>query len=166
MCRTEFQLLSNTVLCQWHTHRAYGQRNIIFYILYLNLPFGEVLFSPQFYWEIIDTHHYLSLGFPGGTSGKDPTCQYRWHKRLGFHPGLGRSPREENGNPLQYSCLENPIDRGTLRATVHRVAQSQTQLKWLSLHALYKFKAYNKMAWFPYVLNWLPQYVHLTFIFS
>ena len=44
----------------------------------------------------------------------------------GSIPGLGRSPGEGNGNPLQYSCLENPMDRGAWRATVHGVAQSQT----------------------------------------
>ena len=44
----------------------------------------------------------------------------------GSIPGLGRSPGGENGNPLQYSCLGNPIDRGALWATVHGVAQSQT----------------------------------------
>ena len=42
---------------------------------------------------------------------------------------------EENGNPLQYSCLENSVDRGAWRAAVHRVSQSQIQLKWLSMHA-------------------------------
>ena len=42
---------------------------------------------------------------------------------------------EGNGNPLQYSCLENPVDRGAWWAAVHRVAQSQTQLKQLSMHA-------------------------------
>jgi len=42
---------------------------------------------------------------------------------------LGRSPGEGQGNPLQYSCLENPMDRGTWQATVHRVTQSWTQLK-------------------------------------
>ena len=41
-------------------------------------------------------------------------------------PGLGRSPGEGNGNPLQYSCLENPIDRGAWWATVHEVTKSQT----------------------------------------
>ena len=44
-------------------------------------------------------------------------------------PGLGRSPGEGNGNPLQYSCVENPMDRGAWRATVHRVRQSWAQLK-------------------------------------
>ena len=47
---------------------------------------------------------------------------------LGSIPGLGRSPGEGNGNPLQYSCLENPTDRGAWQATVHGVAKSQTRL--------------------------------------
>ena len=42
-------------------------------------------------------------------------------------PGLGRSPEEGNGNPLQYTCLENPMDRGACRATIHGVTKSQTQ---------------------------------------
>ena len=48
---------------------------------------------------------------------------------IGSNPGLGRFPGEGNGNPLQSSFLENPIDRGTWQATVHRVSQNQTQLK-------------------------------------
>ena len=44
-------------------------------------------------------------------------------------PGLGKSPGEGNGNPLQYSCVENPMDRGAWRATVHRVRQSWARLK-------------------------------------
>ena len=47
---------------------------------------------------------------------------------LGCIPGLGRSPGGGNGNPLQYSCLENPMDRGTWQAIVHEVPKSQTQL--------------------------------------
>ena len=47
---------------------------------------------------------------------------------LGSIPGLGRSPGEGNDNPLQYSCLENPMDGGTWWATVHRVSKSRTQL--------------------------------------
>ena len=46
----------------------------------------------------------------------------------GLIPGLGRSPVEGHGNPFQYSCLENPMDRGALQATVHRVTQSRTRL--------------------------------------
>ena len=48
---------------------------------------------------------------------------------LGSIPGSGRSPGDGNGNPLQYSCLENPMDRGTWQATAHRVAKSHRQLK-------------------------------------
>ena len=53
----------------------------------------------------------------------------------GLIPGLGRSPVEENGNPLQYSCLENPMDRGAWCTVVHGVAKSQTPLKQLSTQA-------------------------------
>ena len=53
---------------------------------------------------------------------------------VGSIPGSGRSPGGEHGNPLQYSCLENPTDRGAWQATVHRVAKSWTHLKQLSTH--------------------------------
>ena len=53
---------------------------------------------------------------------------------VGVSPGLGRSPGRGNGNPLQYTCLENPMDRGTWRATVHGVTKCQTLLKRLSTH--------------------------------
>ena len=55
---------------------------------------------------------------------------------VGSIPGLGRSPGGGHGNPLQYSCLENPIDRGAWQATVHGVAKSQTGLSNLA-HAMY-----------------------------
>ena len=53
---------------------------------------------------------------------------------MGSIPRSERSP-EGNGNPLQCSCLENPIDRGAWQATVHRIAKSRTQLKWITVHA-------------------------------
>ena len=65
------------------------------------------------------------LGFPGGSDGKEPTCNAG---DPGSIPGLGRPPEGGHGNPLQYSCLENPKDRGAWRATLHGVAKSQTQL--------------------------------------
>ena len=61
------------------------------------------------------------MGFPGGSDGKEPACSA---ENTGLIPGSGRSPGEGNGNPLQYSCLENPMDRGAWQATVHRVAKS------------------------------------------
>ena len=64
-------------------------------------------------------------GFPGGSDSKASA----WSAGdLGSIPGLGRSPREENGTPLQCSCLENPMGRGTWWAAVHGVAKSQTPL--------------------------------------
>ena len=54
---------------------------------------------------------------------------------LGLIPGSGRFPGGGHGNPLQYSCLENPMDRGAWQATVHRVAKIWTQLKQLSMRA-------------------------------
>ena len=65
------------------------------------------------------------MDFPGGASGKEPACQCRLDIRdMGSIPGLGRSPGGEHGNPLHYSCLENPMDKGAWRAAVHRIAQS------------------------------------------
>ena len=65
----------------------------------------------------------MYLGFPGGSDGKEFTYDAG---DLGSIPGLGRSPGEGNGNPLQYSCLENPLDRRAWRAKVHGVAKSTT----------------------------------------
>ena len=59
-------------------------------------------------------------------SGKESACNAG---DLGSIPGSGRSPGEGIGNPLQYSCLENPMDRGAWWATIHRIAQSWTRLK-------------------------------------
>ena len=63
------------------------------------------------------------MGFPGGSDGKESACNAG---DLGLIPGLGRSPGEGNGNPLQYSCLESPMDRGAWWATVHGVIESDT----------------------------------------
>ena len=57
---------------------------------------------------------------------KNPLANAGDIRDLGSIPGLERSPGEGHGNPLQYSSLENPVDRGAWQATVHRVAQSQT----------------------------------------
>ena len=64
-------------------------------------------------------------GFPGGSEVKALACNAG---HLGSIPRSGRSPGEGNGNPLQYPCLENPMDRGAWRVTVHRVAKIQTRL--------------------------------------
>ena len=66
------------------------------------------------------------LGFPGGAVVKNLPVSVGDARDMGWIPGLGRSPREGNGNPLQYSFLENPMDRGARQAMFHRVAKSRT----------------------------------------
>ena len=62
---------------------------------------------------------------PSGSDGKESACNAG---DLGSIPGMGRAPRERNGYPLQYSCLENSMDRGARCTTVHKVAKNQTWL--------------------------------------
>ena len=64
-------------------------------------------------------------GFPGGLVGKESACNAG---DLGLIPGWERSSGKGNGNPLQYSCLENPMDRGAWKATVHGVTRSWIRL--------------------------------------
>ena len=74
-------------------------------------------------------------GFPGLLMVKNPPANAGDIGDMGSIPGLGKSPGGGHGNPLQYSCLENPMDRGAWWATVYRVTNIQTQLKQLSTHA-------------------------------
>ena len=66
------------------------------------------------------------MGFPGGAVVKNPPANAEDVRDMGSIPGLGRSPREGNGTPLQYSCLKNSTDRGVWQTTVHGVTKSQT----------------------------------------
>ena len=81
-----------------------------------------VITSPQecrtqeFQSNEVKNHFPVSQGFPGGSDSKESACDARG---LGSVPGLGRSPRGGHGYPLQYSCLENPVDRGAWWATGH-----------------------------------------------
>ena len=70
------------------------------------------------------------MGFPSGSSGKEPANGGDADPSLGWKD----SPGEGNGNPLQYSCLENPMDRGAWQAAVRGVAKCRTQLKRLHTH--------------------------------
>ena len=72
--------------------------------------------------------------FPLRLSSKGSTCNAEVTGDRGSIPGSGRSPGGRHGNSFQYSCLENPVDRGAWRATFHGVTQSRTRLKRLSTH--------------------------------
>ena len=74
------------------------------------------------------TSKVVQMGFPGSSNGKEFACNTR---DLDSIPGSGRSPGEGHGNPLLYSCLENPMDRRAWRATVQAVAELD-MTKWLS----------------------------------
>ena len=67
----------------------------------------------------------IKRGFPDSSAGKESACNAG---DLGLVPGLGKSPGERNGSPLQYSCLENSMDREAWWATVHGITKSQTRL--------------------------------------
>ena len=86
------------------------------------VQFISMFWRPPWFWWLVLGYK----GFPGGSHGKESACDAG---DPGLIPGLGRSHGEGNDNPLQYSCLENPMDRGAWQATVHGVTKSQT---WLS----------------------------------
>ena len=74
-------------------------------------------------------------GLPQWLSGKKSTCGTGSTGDMGSIPGSGQSPGGGHGNPLQYSCLENPMDRGAWWATVYGVTKNQIQLKRMNMHA-------------------------------
>ena len=105
-----------------------------------------------------------SRGPPDGPRGREPACQCRRWKRHRFLPGLWRSAGGEHGNPLQYSCLEDSMDRGAWWATVHGSVKSQTGLKQLSMHtcpllnSLWwpKWEGNLKNSGYLYTWGWFP----------
>ena len=79
---------------------------------------------------------------------KNPPASSGDVRAMGSIPGSGRSPGEGHGNPLQYSCLENPMDRGAWRDTAHRVTKSWTWLKWLRMMTE---RSLHHFGWLPAV---------------
>ena len=103
----------------------------------------------------------IDRGFSGGSVVKKLPANAGDARDARSVPGSGRSPREGNGNPLQYSCLGNPVDRGAWWATVHRVTQSWTQL---SMHIHYLLRLLWKWSELMHVKFWtlcLAHYKHL-----
>ena len=84
----------------------------------------------------ISTYMYLHsdvdrMAFPGGPRGEEPHCQCKRHKGRELNPGLGRSPGVGKVNPLQYSCLENPKDRGAWWGYSPWCCRESDMTKWL-----------------------------------
>ena len=73
--------------------------------------------------KLFEQYSTLKHGFPGGSEDKASACNAG---DPGLIPGLGRLPGEENGNPVQYSCLENPMDRGAWRSIVYGITEWDT----------------------------------------
>ena len=94
----------------------------------------------------IITHLILAMGFPGGSVGKESACKSGDAEDVGSVPRWRRSPGGGHSNPLQYSCLENPMDRGAWRDTIHSVAKSRKRLKRLSTHTT-RSPQYNPVKW-------------------
>ena len=94
----------------------------------------ECLVGAGFLWRVMNSFWksikvVLGTGLPQWLHDKESACKAG---DLSSIPGSGRSPRGGHGNPLQYSCLENPMARGAWWAMVHRVTKSRTRLKQLS----------------------------------
>ena len=87
---------------------------------------------PPFSFLSLNLTRLGALSYPGVSDGKESACNAG---DPGSIPGLGRSPGEGNGNPLQYSCLENPMDRGAWQGVDHGIAKSQTQRSEEHFHA-------------------------------
>ena len=119
---------------------------------------GEHFKISRIFGNTLDTFETDFMGFPGGSEGKVSACNAG---NLGSIPASGRSPGEGNGNPLQYSCLENSMDRGAWWATVHGVAKSQTRLSDFT----FTFQGYIQFHLPIDFFHFLPN-IHLDFLIS
>ena len=86
---------------------------------------------------------FKQLGFSDGSVSKESACNVGGTRDTGLIPGSGISTGEGNGNPLQYSCLENSMDRGAWQVILHNIAESQTRQKQLSIRTLAQGKGFG-----------------------
>ena len=124
-----------------HKYKAY-----IWFLCGLHCLFFTILARLLSHYLVVISPWYSLLPASAGDAGD-----------MDLNPGSGRSPGGSSGNPLQYSCLENPVDRGTWQATVHGVAESDTT-KQLSTHAHYTVLLNEKQfdfKWEPGILGLL-----------
>ena len=106
-----------------------------------------------------------SMGFPGGSVGKESTCNAGAARDSGLIPGSGRSPGGGRGNPLRYSCLENPMDRGAWQATVHGVTKSRTRLSdWARITKwAHQVELKSKIKWKESLVTYLDKILPLPY---
>ena len=106
------------------------------------------------------------MGFLGSSADKESICQCI---RCRFHLWVRKIPCRGHGNPLQYSCLGNLMDRGAWWATVHRVPKSRTQLKWLSMHVVLNIELSTLLSLLKCLLflsKWMNECLMRMYIFS
>ena len=144
-------MLSSYYKILYSQDEGYGLGSLIFWILsfplnVLSLKFGETFI----YWPHCTASGVLVHGMVALTV-KNPPAIAEDVRNTGLIPELGWSPGGGHGNPLQYSCLENPMDRGAWRAIVHRIKKSRTWLKRLSMHARHGSD--------PCPLQWKPKFL-------
>ena len=100
--------------------------SLLFIHIYIHKYINKQIYIYLYIYIYTFIYFYLTVqGFPDGSDGQESACNAGDPSSI---PESGRSPGEGNGNPLQYSCLENSMDRGAWQATVHGVAKSQTRL--------------------------------------
>ena len=132
-------------------------RNIRKTIIESSIKYGMYPSGLLNVWIIITANIFSAYYVPGGSDSKESACNVG---DLGSIPALGRTPGERHGNPLQYSCLENPMDRGAWQAMVHGVAKSWMWLTDLSSPAvgvclaLADTGTFNECYSFPYINEW------------
>ena len=124
----------------------------------------------------VSVYHILS--FPGALVVKNTPANAGHIRDLGLIPGSRRSPEGGHGNPLKYSCLENPMNRGAWSVTVYRISKSWTQLTWLSMDSRHLSfwpipKEYKKYKYFHIIstaslvniyYTWIKEYVGITLL--
>ena len=133
-CKCISHIQSHLSQCSWLRIHVYTEA--LFFMLWFLASNGILHQYPffEFFFFHLFAFMYLKMGFLGGVSTKEPTCQCRRYERCKFNPWIKKMPWRRACKPLQYSCLENPMGRGAWWSMVHKVAKSWTRLKWLSMH--------------------------------
>ena len=116
-------------------------------------------------WEIYNDILHVCVWLPRWLNSKQFACQFSRHRRWAFNPWVWKIPWRRKCNPLQYSCLENPMDRGAWQATVHGVAKSRTWLSdWSCTHASVCMCVHGYNCTYIYICICIYVYTYAIFI--